>query len=416
MSDTLLKKYGLTERQRLERKAYLSITPDDEAVVGHLEPYFEEIATALADGFYRHLLAHPVTARFLADAELVARLKQLQMAYFHDLISGRYDDAYFEKRLRVGETHQNVGLEPAWYLGAYNQYIQIAFPMFAARLGTTLPAPLLSLLKVILLDIGLALETYFATGTARLRERNDELEQALALYWQAERKAQQYAKLAGHEIRGSLGAIAAACELVSDEYGDSIPPAARQALRDAHARCLKTAGVVEHILSQPEEAGRPAMVDVTKLLHEVAGRIDLYAAGKEIRFEGPNDAISVWADPIALREVFANLIRNAVIYMDKPKGMVAVHYETTDDEHVFCVADNGPGIPAELRERVFQPFVRGPAQSPNGGRGLGLHFVRSIVTQHGGRVWLTSTLGAGSSFYFSLPIRLPRAMPENVTT
>src|SRR5262245_32435135 len=134
MSDTLLNKYGLNERRRLERKAYLSITPEDETAVSGLEPYFEEIAVDLAEGFYSHLLGHPATAGFLRDSELVARLKQLQMGYFHELISGKYDEAYFETRLRVGEAHQSVGLEPVWYLGAYNQYIQIAFPMFAARL------------------------------------------------------------------------------------------------------------------------------------------------------------------------------------------------------------------------------------------------------------------------------------------
>jgi signal transduction histidine kinase len=409
MSDTLLNKYGLNDCQRLERKAYLNITPDDEAAVGELGPYFEEVATALAEGFYRHLLAHEATAKFLRDAELVARLKQLQMDYFHELISGRYDEAYFEKRLRVGEAHQSVGLEPVWYLGAYNQYIQIAFPMFASRLGTQVPERLLALLKVILLDIGLALETYFAAGTAQLRERNADLEQALNLYWQAERKAQQYAKLAGHEIRGSLGAIAAACELVADEYSESLPPAARQTLHDAHARCLKTANVVERILAQPEEAGRPGWVDVTKLLAEVAGRINLYAGEKAIHFERPNEEISVWADGIGLREVFANLIRNAILYSDKPLGTVTVAYEPTSDEHVFCVSDNGPGVPIELHERIFQPFVRGPGEKSGGGRGLGLHFVRTVVTQHGGRVWLTSTPGVGSRFYFSLPKFSPHA-------
>jgi signal transduction histidine kinase len=403
MSDSLLEKYGMAEGQREQRKSYLGITLDDKRAIRELTEHIDEVATELAEGFYRHLLSHSVTSRFLQDPSLVARLKQLQMEYFHELISGEYGESYFEKRLRVGEAHQNVGLEPAWYLGAYNQYIQIAFPMFAARLGSQIPAPLLSLLKVILLDVGLALETYFAAGTATLRERNDELERALAMYWQAERKAQQYAKLAGHEIRGSLGVIAAACETVADENGQSLPTAARQALRDAQARCLKTASVVERILSQPEEAGQLMDVDVTKLLAEVASRFDLYAADKNIRFEYPESSIFVHADPIALREVFANLIRNAVVYLDKPDGTVRIEYEATDDEHVFCVADNGPGIAAELHERVFQPFFRGPSQAAGIGRGLGLHFVRSMVAQFGGRVWLVSKPGEGSRFYFSLP-------------
>src|SRR5204862_474654 len=74
-------------------------------------------------------------ARLLTDPDLLARLKKLQADYFARLLDGVFDAAYYEARLRVGEAHQRVGLSPVLYLGAYNQYIQITFPLFLEAFG-----------------------------------------------------------------------------------------------------------------------------------------------------------------------------------------------------------------------------------------------------------------------------------------
>jgi signal transduction histidine kinase len=121
--------------------------------------------------------------------------------------------------------------------------------------------------------------------------------------------------------------------------------------------------------------------------------------------------VRVWADRIGLREVFANLISNALRHLDKDPGRVTIEYRDDGQEHVFCVCDNGAGIAPEIESRLFEPFVRGPQQGRHCGRGLGLHFVRTIVSQHGGRVWVESAQGSGSRFYFSVP-REPVAVDQ----
>jgi len=79
---------------------------------------------------------------------------------------------------------------------------------------------------------------------------------------------------------------------------------------------------------------------------------------------------------------------------------------------LFSVADNGPGIPANVRERLFEPFVRGPLQPGRPqGTGLGLYFVRTVIEQGGGRIWVDSEPGQGSRFWFTVP-RLPPANPS----
>jgi signal transduction histidine kinase len=124
---------------------------------------------------------------------------------------------------------------------------------------------------------------------------------------------------------------------------------ARESLVAAHERCLKTHDIVESILSQPERAGEPAWIDAAQLVSEVAARINDYSDDTDVEFTGLNEPVRVWADPIGLHEVFANLVSNAARYCDKRPVRIRVEYVPVASEHVFCVADNGPGIPHELQ-------------------------------------------------------------------
>lgn len=403
--EPLLEKYQLGEEALDERKAFLGITSEDEAAIGRLSDRFAKFAPRLAEGFYEHLLAYRATAAMLAKPGLLERLKTAQLAYFEELVSGRYGPDYFEKRLRVGEIHHAVGLDPQWYLGAYNQYVQLAFPFFAEQSGATLPRELLALLKVIFLDIDLALHTYFAAAMERSRQQNEELRHAVDMYFQAELKAQQYAKLAGHEIRGALQSISAVCESVAEDYAERLPPEAVQLLGTAQRRCLTTHSIVESILSQPERAGERTWVDARQVVSEVASRVGAYGDEGAIEFVGLDQSVRIWADPIGLREALANLVANAVHYGDKSPIRIVVRYEPQATEHGFSVSDNGPGIPPSQLEKIFDPFFRGGGSqqsSRHRGRGLGLHFVKTIVQQHGGRIWAESEEGRGATFHFTI--------------
>ena len=120
---------------------------------------------AISSSSTPHLVAHPVTASFLTDPTLVPCLKQAQKQYFESLLRARLDADYVVDRQRIGQVHADVGLEPPWFLGAYNQYLQYTFRQFAAHCGGDLGCYVegtLALLKLLLLDMGLALDPYFA--------------------------------------------------------------------------------------------------------------------------------------------------------------------------------------------------------------------------------------------------------------
>ncbi len=111
------------------------------------------------------------------------------------------------------------------------------------------------------------------------------------------------------------------------------------------------------------------------------------------------------ADPDRLEQVVVNLVENAVKY-GRAKGRVIVRGRAVNGHVELCVADDGPGIPAEARERVFERFYRiDKARSREaGGTGLGLAIVKHIIQSHGGKVWVESEPGQGAQFFFTLPV------------
>jgi signal transduction histidine kinase len=404
---SLLSHYAMDEPERKDREAFLGIDEADAANVRRLHDAFAAHSREFAEGFYRHLRAHPRTAELLQDPVRLEQLKELQARYFAQLLEGVFDAAYYEGRLRVGAAHQRIGLSPVWYLGAYNQYVQLTFPLFFRAFGgneeEVLPL-LLSLVKVIFLDIGLALDTYFHEATQQLRLRNQELQQALELYWQAQRREEQLQKMANHEIRGGLAAVITGLEDLLDSSREGLDPAAAEQLEGLTRRCWSLSRLLGEMLAPAAAKPGPTWVDMGPIFESLAARFGMYAEGRSIRLHLPREAPRVWADPVQLREVFANLVANAVNYLDKESGLVEVAWHEEGDHIVFSVADNGPGIPEAIRERLFEPFVRGKAGiRRHPGTGLGLYFVRTIIEQGGGRVWLESTPGRGTRFWFTVP-------------
>jgi two-component system, LuxR family, sensor kinase FixL len=103
-----------------------------------------------------------------------------------------------------------------------------------------------------------------------------------------------------------------------------------------------------------------------------------------------------------ITQVFQNLLDNAVKYMDKPKGQIKIGCVEQDNFWKFSVADNGPGIEEKYFDKIFQIFQTLTRRDKVEATGIGLSLVRKIVELYGGKVWVESKLGQGSTFYFTL--------------
>jgi signal transduction histidine kinase len=141
--------------------------------------------------------------------------------------------------------------------------------------------------------------------------------------------------------------------------------------------------------------------------------LDVLAAAKEISIETNLDAgiPVIRGDAAKIARVIANLVGNAIKF--SPRGScIHVHAGVREGALQVTVRDEGDGIPSDQLARVFDRFWTGhPAQER--GAGLGLAIARGIIEEHGGRIWATSQLGAGSTFTFSLPVAERSSQPAH---
>jgi signal transduction histidine kinase len=126
------------------------------------------------------------------------------------------------------------------------------------------------------------------------------------------------------------------------------------------------------------------------------------SSGLAIRVEVAHDGAVLWADPERLHQVFENLIGNAIKFTEAG-GSIRVSAAERDQDVLFSIADTGCGIAPENLPHVFDPAWQAVSRAGRLGAGLGLAITRGIVEAHGGRIWVESTLGRGSTFFFTIP-------------
>jgi signal transduction histidine kinase len=151
----------------------------------------------------------------------------------------------------------------------------------------------------------------------------------------------------------------------------------------------------------------PAETDVATLLRDmISSRLQPIAAdaGVRIHFEGP-ETLEAWVDPVRMEEVITNLVMNAIRFSPEG-GAIWVKLAVDNGSFRLIVRDQGPSVPLEDRERIFQPFERAQRTSRLGGLGLGLFISRQIAQLHGGNVSLAESIpGRGNAFEASFPLR-----------
>jgi signal transduction histidine kinase len=158
------------------------------------------------------------------------------------------------------------------------------------------------------------------------------------------------------------------------------------------------------------ESGGPLVliddVDLAKVVAESAERLRLFAERQGLRLvvDAPDGLPRVRGDEARIGQVVVNLLHNAVKFGDGG-GEVAVRVRQDGADAVVSVEDHGIGIPRADQARIFERFYKvDRARVRGGGTGLGLSIARNVIQQHGGRIWVESEEGVGSTFSFALPI------------
>lgn len=217
---------------------------------------------------------------------------------------------------------------------------------------------------------------------------------------------EQFAYVASHDLRAPLRAIANLSEWIEEDHEGEIPPGVSEYLEKVRQQVTRMEKLTDDLLEYSRATRREetiVSVDTGQLVEEV---VSLLAPPEGMTVSIAPDMPKLDTSRAALAQVFRNLIGNAILHHDRSTGNIAVSVAEGPDHYEFHVADDGPGIPAADQERIFGMFQRLGATAGADSTGVGLALVKKLVDYHGGRVWVQSRGGRGTTFRFTWPKRI----------
>jgi len=216
-----------------------------------------------------------------------------------------------------------------------------------------------------------------------------------------------------HELRTPLNAILGYTELILDNiYGD-VPDKIREVLERLDKNGRHLLNLINDVLDLSKiEAGQLVLsldeYSMEDVIQTVITAVEALAAEKNLKLNVmiPADLKIGKGDQQRIAQVLLNLVGNAIKFTEQ--GEVKVEVAVSDETFFISVSDTGPGISKPDQKKIFEEFQQadGSSTREKGGTGLGLSIAKKIVEMHGGQIWVESTLGKGSNFRFTLPIRV----------
>ncbi len=246
---------------------------------------------------------------------------------------------------------------------------------------------------------------------ARLSDRLKAMHQVAE---DARRTKEEFVANVSHELRTPLNMIIGFSEMITQSpqvYGARLPPELLADIAAIQRNSQHLARLVDDVLDLSQiEAGRMALIKEWTTLQEIvdeavlAVRALYESRGFYLETEYPSDLPPVFCDSTRIRQVVLNLLSNAGRFTEH--GGVRIRAWCENDDVVVSVTDTGPGIALEDQQKLFEPFhqIDGSIRRRHGGSGLGLSISKRFVEMHGGKVWLESEVGVGTTFHFSLPL------------
>jgi signal transduction histidine kinase len=266
------------------------------------------------------------------------------------------------------------------------------------------PAPVVDLLQTF------AAQSVLAIHNARLFREIEDKGREIEI---ASKHKSEFLANMSHELRTPLNAILGYTELILDNiYGD-VPEKIQEVLERLAKNGRHLLGLINDVLDLSKiEAGQLTLslndYSMGEVVQTVSTSLEALAAEKnlELNVKVPTDLTIDKGDEQRIAQVFLNLLGNAIKFTEK--GEVRVEVVVSNESFLVSVSDTGPGLSEADQKKIFEEFRQadGSSTREKGGTGLGLAIAKRIVEMHGGRIWVESTLGKGSTFWFTLPVRV----------
>ncbi len=222
----------------------------------------------------------------------------------------------------------------------------------------------------------------------------------------------EFLSIASHQIRSPMVNIRGFLELLLQGYYGDISSKAKEILLKIYRNINEEINLVNNLLDyrKIEEGRMEYNFENINLVHLIRGVYDFYKIRAEEKnlefiFESDKEEIVIKGDEEKLKQVFVNIIDNAIKYTDK--GFIKINIKEKDNEVLVSVQDTGRGISKEDLEKIFEQFERGGVDRKIAGSGLGLYISKEIIKAHKGKIWVESEgEGKGSTFYVELPFNV----------
>jgi PAS domain S-box-containing protein len=254
---------------------------------------------------------------------------------------------------------------------------------------------------------GVTLQATIAQGMdiTERKQAEEELRTAMGDVQRSNQELEQFAYVASHDLQEPLRMVSSYTQLLAQRYEDRLDEKAQKYIAYAVDGSIRMQHLINDLLTFSRLNTRPQapeMIDAHAVLGEAI--MNLSKAIEENRALVVNDDLPiVRGDASQLRQVFQNLVANAIKFHGADAPRVHISARDLDNEWRFAVNDNGIGIDPQYQDKVFLLFQRLHTRQEYPGTGIGLAVCKRIVERHNGRIWFESQPGKGSTFFFTLP-------------
>jgi two-component system sensor kinase FixL len=212
-----------------------------------------------------------------------------------------------------------------------------------------------------------------------------------------------FAYIVSHDLKAPLRGINTLATWISTDYAHKFDQEGKEQMDLLVKRVGRMHNLIEGVLQYSRIGridGEQVQVNLNGLVPEV---IDMVSPPENIKITIENELPVITCENTRIIQIFQNLLSNAIKYMDKADGRIKIGCVEEDGYWIFSVSDNGPGINEKYFEKIFQIFQTLLPKDEYESTGVGLTVTKKIVELHGGRIWVESNPGQGSTFFFSLP-------------
>ncbi|NQV32127.1 MAG: HAMP domain-containing protein [Phycisphaeraceae bacterium] len=248
---------------------------------------------------------------------------------------------------------------------------------------------------------------------ARVEKRTRELEMTVAELKRSNSELQNFTYITAHDLKAPLRAIGNLTDWISADYIHTFDDRGREHMELIKSRVSRMDELIDCILRY-NEIGRGRRhirtFDLNCLLSEALTAIN---PPEHITIEITSDLPTLTVERHRILQIFRNLIGNAIQFINRDQGRIRIACQDNGDTWEFSVSDNGPGIGTQYHEKIFKMFQTLTPRDELESTGIGLAVVKKIVELYGGKIWVASELGQGSTFHFTLSKALTCASQED---